>query len=101
FLGDVVGKLPRLVDMAEELAARALGPADPAAGKVEDSGELAAHPDRPALRADVQRQRVRDFIEQVKAGPALAIDLVDESDDRHRAQAAHFEQLARLRLDPL
>jgi hypothetical protein len=32
---------------------------------------------------------------------ALAVDLVDEGDDRHVAQAADLEQLARLRLDAL
>jgi hypothetical protein len=34
-------------------------------------------------------------------GAAFAIDLVDEGDDRHRAQPADLEQLARLRLDAL
>ena len=34
-------------------------------------------------------------------GAALAVDLVDEGDDRHRAQPADLEQFARLRLDAL
>jgi hypothetical protein len=37
----------------------------------------------------------------LEAGAAFAVHLVDESDDRHRAQAADLEQLAGLRLDAL
>jgi hypothetical protein len=44
-------------------------------------------------------EHVGDFVEQVEGAAALAIDLVDEGDDRHRAQPADLEQFARLRLD--
>src|SRR3546814_12682584 len=44
---------------------------------------------------------VGDLVEQFERGLAFAVDLVDEGDDRHRTQTAHFEQLERLRLDTL
>ena len=40
---------------------------------------------------------VGDLVEQLERVAALAVDLVDEGDDRHVAQAADLEQLARLR----
>src|SRR3546814_6756024 len=47
------------------------------------------------------REPVGDLVEQFERGLAFAVDLVDEGDDRHRTQTAHFEQLERLRLDTL
>src|SRR3546814_8144112 len=41
--------------------------------------------------SDLQRERRQP----------LAVDLVDEGDDRHRTQPAHLKQLERLRLDAL
>jgi hypothetical protein len=66
-----------------------------------EAREGAAHPDRPVHRTDVKRQPVGDLVEQFEGRLAFAVDLVDEGDDRHRAQAAHLKQLQRLRLDPL
>ena len=43
----------------------------------------------------------RHLIHQLERRAPLAIDLVDEGDDRHRPHPAHLEQLPRLRLDPL
>src|SRR3546814_363359 len=57
-----------------------------------------SHADRPALRRDVEREHVGNLVHQLKAVAPLAVDLVDEGDDRDRTQAADLEQLARLRL---
>ena len=61
----------------------------------------AAHADRPHHRADVQCQGALDFIEQFKGTQALAVDFVDECEDRNIAQAADFEQFPCLVLDAL
>ena len=95
----VVGQDRLGVDLALEGAAVALRPADRPALQVQDTLERAAHADRPAHRRDIQREHVGDLVEQFERRAALAIDLVDEGDDRHRAQPAHLEQFARLRLD--
>ena len=97
--GDLGGQRRRVVHLAVKGAAIALGAADLAGGEVENAFEQPAHADRPAHRCDVERQDVGDLIEQFEGRTPLAVDLVDEGDDRHRAQAADFEQLARLRLD--
>ena len=55
--------------------------------------------DRPADRRGVERQRLLDLVDQVERVAALAVELVDEGDDRHVAQPADLEQLAGLRLD--
>ena len=100
FFGDGLRQLDASLTLAEEFLARPFRPADRAGREIEHPFEGTAHADRPALRADVERQRIGHFVEQLEPRLALAIDLVDESDDRHRAQPADFEQLARLRLDP-
>jgi hypothetical protein len=63
--------------------------------------EQPADAGRPVLRGDVQLQHLGDLVEQDERAQALPVDLVDEGDDRHVADAADLEQLARLRLDPL
>ena len=63
--------------------------------------EVAPHADRPAGRCHVQRQALLDFVDQIQRLAPLAVQLVDEGDDRHVAQAADFEQFAGLLLDPL
>ena len=98
---EALGDLRIAVARAEEFLARSLRPRDAAAGEIEHAFELAAHADRIGLRADIEREHVRDLVEQLEYGAALAVDLVDEGDDRHAAQAADLEQLARLRLDTL
>ena len=55
--------------------------------------------ERPGHRRDLQRQRLLDLVEKVERVAGLAVELVDESDDRDVAQPAHFEQLAGPRLD--
>ena len=50
---------------------------------------------------DVERQRLLDLVDQVERVAALAVELVDEGDDRHVAQPADLEQLAGLLLDAL
>ena len=49
----------------------------------------------------IERERLLDLVEQVERIAALAVELVDEGDDRDVAQPADLEQLARLRLDAL
>ena len=68
---------------------------------VVDAEEVGAHADRPGLRRDVQSQRFLDLVEDFQRVPAFPVDLVDEGDDRNVAQAADFEQLARLGFYPL
>jgi hypothetical protein len=63
--------------------------------------KIDAHADRPCHRAGIERQRAFDLIEEFKWIAALAVDLVDEGDDRDVAEAADLEQLARLALDAL
>ena len=69
--------------------------------KIIDALELTTHADRPAHRTNIECQRIGDFIEQRKALAPLAVDFVDEGDDRDAAQPADLEQLAGLRLDAL
>jgi len=87
--------------LAFKFLARARRLAQAVPGEIVYPLELAAHADRPAHRAHVQRQRVGHFVEQREAVTPFAIDLVDEGDDGDVAQPAHLEQLARLRLDAL
>ena len=87
--------------LALEFLRRALGPRDPAGRKIEHALEFAAHPHRIGLGAHIERQHIRDLVEQFEDRTPLAIDLVDEGDDRHAAQPTDLEQLPRLRLDPL
>jgi hypothetical protein len=46
-------------------------------------------------------QGIGNFVQRFEYRAAFPVDLVDESDDRDRAQAADLEQLAGLRLDAL
>lgn len=74
--------------------------ADGAVGAdVPAAAEEAAHADGPDEGADVEREGVRDFIEERKRVLAFAVDLVDEGDDRDVAQAADLEELEGLGLD--
>jgi hypothetical protein len=56
---------------------------------------------RPVERRRRHRQLLLDLVQQGERILRLAVHLVDEGDDRNVAQAAHFEQLQRLRLDAL
>ena len=87
--------------LALEFAAVALGQQQAVVDQIVYSFELPAHPDRPGHRRDIEREQVGDLVENLEHLAAFAIDLVDEGDDRHVAQAAYFEQLARLALDAL
>ena len=100
-LGKAIGDFGFAIALACEFLRRAFGPRDAAGGKIEHAFELAAHADRIGLRTDVEREHVGDLVEQFEHRPAFAVDLVDEGDDRHAAQATDLEQLARLRLDAL
>jgi hypothetical protein len=90
-----------LLELAVIFAAAALGQQQPVGDQIVDPLELATHADRPGHRRHVEREHVGNLVERLEHLPAFAIDLVDEGDDRHRAQAADFEQFARLRLDAL
>ena len=68
--------------------------------EVENPFKLAAHTDGPIHWADVKLQLISDLIEQREAVAALAVNLVDEGNDRDGAQAADLKQFARLRLNP-
>ena len=69
--------------------------------KIEGAGEIRAHADRPDDRRGVERQRRLDLVEQLEGMAALAVDLVDEGDDRDVAQPADLEELSGLALDAL
>ena len=68
---------------------------------IEKAAEIDTHADRPGQQREVERKAGRNLVEQRERIVPLAVDLVDEGDDRDVAQPANFEQLARLALDPL
>ncbi len=74
---------------------------DPRLVEIVCAAEFPAAPDRPVHRRRVERQDVRNLIEQFDRLPRLAIQLVDERHDRNIAQAADLEQLACPALDAL
>src|SRR5690606_14764325 len=61
--------------------------------------EVLAESDRPINRRGIERQLLLDLVQDLERIAALAVELVDEGDDRDIAQAADFEQLQRSRLD--
>jgi hypothetical protein len=71
------------------------------AANVEHAHEVAAHPDRPGKRRRRHAERRLDLVDELERRPHLAVELVDEGDDRRIARAAHLEKAQRLRLDPL
>ena len=101
FLGEHFRDRGVAIAGAGEFLRRPLGPRDAAGGEIEHAFELPAHPHRIGLRRHVEREHIGDLVEQLEHRAPLAVDLVDEGDDRHAAQAADLEQLARLRLDSL
>jgi hypothetical protein len=60
-----------------------------------------AHAERPGDRRAVDLQHRLDLLEQLERLAHLAVELVDEGDDRRVAQAADLEQLDGLRSTPL
>ncbi len=79
----------------------AFGAGDGIGREIEQALKLAPHANRPHLRADVERQHIGHLVQRLEGIAALAVDLIDEGDDRHAPQATYFEQLAGLRLDAL
>ncbi len=104
------GRRQQAVDLGivEPFANLALG-GDVAFGAVEQdqpivqevvaAAELGAHADRPGARRHVQLEVALDLVHQLERLAAVAVELVDEGDDRHVAHPAHFEKLAGLRFD--
>ena len=101
FFGDFGRQCRVCVNRAEKFAAVAFGAGYAAGGEIEYPFKGAAHAHGPAHRADIERKLVSNLVEYLETGAALAIDLVDESDDRHRPETADLEQLQRLRFDTL
>ena len=64
-----------------------------------DATKVAAGPDRPRHRRALDAEYVLDFVEQRDRLADLAVELVDEREDRRIAQPAHFHQLDRARFD--
>ena len=83
------------------LAGVALQQTHAAAFDRDGADEIAAAADRPVHRRGVERERLLDLVEQIERIAALAVELVDEGDDRDVAQPADLEQLAGARLDAL
>ena len=75
--------------------------ADGAGAQVIGAREIAASADGPGERGCVERQGLLDLVEEIEGIARVAVELVDEGHDGNVAQAAHFEELARTRLDAL
>ena len=71
------------------------------AQEIEHAAKTLAHPDRPAHRRAVDAEHAFDLLEERDRRTNLAVHLVDECDDGRSAEPAYFQQLDRLRLDPL
>jgi hypothetical protein len=69
--------------------------------QVVGTGEIVRAADRPGDGRSVEGEGLLDLVDQVEGVAALAVQLVDEGEDRDVAQAADLEQLAGLRLDAL
>ncbi len=63
--------------------------------------KVAPHADRPARRRHVEREPALDLVHELEGIAPLAVELIDEGDDRHVAEATHLEELQGLRLDAL
>ncbi len=69
--------------------------------QVDDALEALAHADRPGDRGALDLQHVLDLVQQLDRVAALAVQLVDEGQDRRVAQAADLHQLDGAFLDAL
>src|SRR5947209_333518 len=87
--------------LGDHLVAPLVEQDQPVVGQVVAAAEVVAHADGPGRRGDVELKVLLDLAHQVERVAPLAVELVDEGDDRHVAQAADLEQLAGLGLDPL
>ena len=67
--------------------------------EIRDAGKIRAHAHRPGDRRGVEGELRLDLVEQLEGVPCLAVDLVDEGDDRNVAEPADLEELSRLGLD--
>ena len=90
----VFGILGRTGDLAG-IGLEAAGP------DLDHAAQTIAALGRPPDRGGVQLQARGDLVQQGHRVLGLAVQLVDEGDDRDVAQAADLEQLQRLRLDAL
>ncbi len=66
---------------------------------VVDATEFVGIADRPVHRSSGNAKRALDVVEQCQRIARRAIELVDECQNRQAMTPAHFEELARLRLD--
>src|SRR5574343_483547 len=93
----------RVVEALDDLGRALLGlrveEGDGVVVEVIDTAETLAHADRPGHRRALDAEHRFDFVEQVNRLLALAVELVDEGQDRRVAHAADVQQLDRLRLD--
>jgi hypothetical protein len=69
--------------------------------QIVDAAKLAAHADRPSERSTANIEHALDVVEQLYAQPTVAVELVDEADDRGSPQPAHVHELDRPRFDAL
>ena len=96
-----IGDAVILDDLADARAIRRIEHQHAIAREIVGPLEALAGAGRPAHRRDIERQGRGDLVQKLDRIAALAVHLVDEGDDRHVAQAADLEQLARARLDAL
>jgi hypothetical protein len=57
------------------------------------AAEFPPHADRPGHGRAANREHTLDLVEQLEWLAAIAVQLVDEADDRRSAEPAHFHQL--------
>src|SRR5690606_12346328 len=65
---------------------------DAVVGQVVDALELAVATDRPSYRRGLDAQHFLDLVQQLDGITDVAVELVDEADDRRVAQAADVHQ---------
>ena len=90
-----------LLGAPERIRARLCRQQQPRPATSRAAAEIDTHADRPGQHGQVERQPGGNLVEQRERIVSLAVDLVDEGDDRDVAQPANLEQLAGLALDAL
>ncbi len=90
-----------LPDVRQPAAVAVLIEMSAVVAQIVDAAKLASHADRPRERRAGDVEHGLDVVQQLDRRTAVAIELVDEADDRRRAQSTDFHELDRPRLDAL
>src|SRR5690606_4373583 len=89
------------LDLRQSAAVSAVIEVDPILEQVIETAKLAPHADRPGDGRALDLQHRLDLVEQLERRAPVAVELVDERDDRRRAQTADVHQLDRAFLGAL